>query len=283
MENVSHRLQSRTRVLASLAIAVLVAAGCGGKATLSKDVESAGPPPEESAALDEEEAQLEGASEQEREELRAIREFERESAGEYRIGLADRLSVVFYGDPSLDRTVQVRPDGKISFPRIGDIPAAGLTPVELSAAISELYAEFLKNPEATVIVDEVGGQVAYVMGEVTTPGAVEIKGHLTLSQAIAESGGWTTTGQLSSVMVVRRTSAEKPSAIRVDFRRVLSGQQLGYDVPLQPFDIVYVPQTVIGNAGDFVDNLFTKFIIPPLNAIVRGYDAFYPRAVSRTR
>ena len=283
MEDLSHRIQPRTRLLAILAFLLLVAVGCGGKATLSKDVERAGPPPEELATPEGEQALEEGVTEEERAQLREIREFLRESGGEYKIGLGDKLSIVFYGDPSLDRDVKVRPDGKISFPRIGDIPAAGLTPVELSAAISELYAEFLRNPEATVIVDEIGSQFVYVMGEVRDPRPVEIKGRLTLSQSIASAGGWTTTGQLSSVMLVRRGSWEKPRAIRVDFKRVLSGEQLGFDVPLQPFDIVYVPQTFIGNAGDFADNLFTKFITAPLNAIVRGYDAFYPRQISRTR
>ncbi len=246
-------------------------------------MERAGPPPEELAATEEDDALDEGATEEQRAQLRAIREFVRESGGDYKIGLGDRLSIVFYGDPSLDREVKVRTDGKISFPRIGDIPAAGLTPVELSAAISELYAEFLRNPEATVIVEESGSQSVYVMGEVADPRAVEINGRLTLSQAIAGAGGWTTTGQLTSVMLVRRGSWEKPRAIRVDFKSVLSGEQLGFDVPLQPFDIVYIPQTFIGNAGDFADNLFTKFITAPLNAIVRGYDAFYPRQISRTR
>lgn len=283
MEDVPHRLQSRARVLAILTFGLLLLAGCGGKSTLTKDVEKAGPPPEEEFAAEGEEAFDEGLSEEERAQMRELREFLRESGEEYKIGVDDKLTVVFYGDPSLDRAVRVRPDGKISFPRIGDIPAEGLTPVELSAAITELYAEFLRNPEATVIVDEIGGHVAYVMGEVKSPGAVEIRGRMTLSQAIAQAGSWTESAHLSSVMLVRRGTWERPRAIRIDFKRVLSGDQLVYDVPMQAFDIVYVPQTFIGNAADFSDNLFTRFITAPLNAIVRGYDAFQPRQTIRTR
>jgi polysaccharide export outer membrane protein len=281
LEDVPHRFQPRARVLAVLALACLVATGCGGKATLTKDVEKAGPPPEEGTPEGEEVP--EGVAEEDREELREINEFVSEAGGEYKIGISDQLTIVFYGDPSLDRSVKVRPDGKISFPRIGDIPAAGLTPVELSSAITELYAEFLRNPEATVIVDETGSQVVYVMGEVKSAGAVEIRGRMTLSQAIAEAGGWTTTARLESVMLVRRGTWEKPRAIRIDFQRVLSGDQIGFDVAMQPFDIVYVPQTFIGNAADFSDELFNRFITAPFNAIVRGYDAFYPRSAVRTR
>jgi polysaccharide export outer membrane protein len=266
-------------------LAAAFSSGCGGRKTLSEEVAHAGEAPQDAATVGEEgEAEEATQSEEERRALREIAEFTEGIAGDYKIGLGDRLDIVFYGDSTLDRKVIVRPDGKISFPRVGDIPAAGLTPAELSAAISELYAEFLKEPEATVIVDAIGTQQVYVLGEVASPGAVAIQGHLSLSQALAGAGGWSTTGQLGSVMVVRRGAFERPRAVRIDFKKVLSGDHLGYDIPLRPFDIVYVPQTVIGDAGDFADNLFSRFIVPPLNAIVRGYDAFYPRQLTtRTR
>lgn len=223
-------------------------------------------------------------SEDERQMLRDIRDFQAGPRGDYRINTGDLLSVVFYGDPSVDRQVKVRPDGKISFPRVGDIPAAGLTPVELSTAISELYAEYLRNPEATVIVEELGNQIVYVMGEVFRPGEVPIHGQITLSQAITGAGGWTTTGQLSSVMVLRRGGWEKPRAVRIDLKKVLEGTRLNYDLALQPFDIVYIPQTFIGNLGDFSINFFDRVLLPPLNTVIRGYDAFNTNTtVVRTR
>lgn len=270
------------RAAAFLAVALLLgllAIGCGGRKTLTEEA-AKGAPPEEEVIAEEEAPPEEALSEEERETLRQIREFTAGAEGDYKIGLGDKLSIVFYGDPSIDRAVVVRPDGKISFPRVGDIPAAGLTPQELGSAITELYAEYLKLPEATVIVDEFGSQYVYVMGEVTKPGPISIQGRMTLSQAIAGAGGWTPTGQLASVMVVRRGAWEKPRAIRVDFKKVLSGEELDFDLPLRSFDIVYVPQTFIGDAADFSENLFTKFIVPPLNAVVRGYDAFYPRQLT---
>jgi len=264
-----------------------LAVGCGGRKTLAGEVEKTTSAQGAEAALAEEESGAlpeEAQSEEERATLRQIREFTGDLGADYKIGFGDLLEILFYGDPSLNHEVTVRPDGKISFPRVGDIPAAGLTPAELSSAITELYAEFLKNPEATVLVKVAGSQFVYVLGQVVTPNSIPIHGRISVTQAISEAGGWTTTAQLTSVMVVRRGQWEKPRALRVDLTRAISGEQLIYDVPLQAFDIVYVPQTFIGDAGDFADNLFTKFIVPPLNAFVRGYDAFYPRQVtSRTR
>jgi polysaccharide export outer membrane protein len=262
----------------------LLACGCGGRATLADDVAAAGGEEAEDYEVTPEDLLDQKLSEDERQTLRELRTFQAGPKGDYRINTGDVLSIVFYGDPSVDRQVKVRPDGKISFPRVGDIPAAGLTPVELSTAISELYAEYLRNPEATVIVDELGNQVVYVMGEVFRPGEVSIHGQITLSQAVTGAGGWTTTGQLSSVMVVRRGGWDKPRAVRIDMKKILSGERLNYDIALQPFDIVYIPQTFIGDVGDFSVNFFDRVLLPPLNTIIRGYDAFNANTtVVRTR
>jgi protein involved in polysaccharide export with SLBB domain len=288
LEDVSHRVQPGSRVL--ICALLLAAAGCGGRATIADDVakEGAAQEPvaeteEEAAAADKWDPFTEAESEEERQFLRDLVEFQESVGGDYRIGLGDRLSIVFYGDPSIDRTVRVRPDGKISFPRVGDIPAAGFTPVELSGVISELYAEYLKNPEATVLVDDTGKQMVYVLGEVFRPGQFDIDGRMTLSQAMAEAGGWTPTGQLGSVVVIRRGGTwQRPQSLRVDFGRMLDGR-LNYDVELRPFDIVYVPQTFIGDVADFGDTFFTKLITPPFTAILRVQDTFRGRGGIVTR
>lgn len=286
MEDVSRRIQSRPRLL-TLALGLLIGAGCGGRATIADEVVATGAAqePADAALSPEEEDLLAGAeSPEEREFLRQMHDFQDGLGGDYRIGLGDRLSVAFYGDPSVDRTIRVRPDGKISFPRVGDIPAAGFTPVELSGVISELYAEYLQNPEATVMVDEPGDQVVYVFGEVLRAGQFAIKNRVTLSQALADAGGWRSTSKLSSVVVIRREpSWQKPRALRVDFDRVLSGERLNYDIELRPFDVVYVPQTFIGNVGAFAVDFFDKVATPPFTTILRAQDAFRSRNTIVTR
>jgi polysaccharide export outer membrane protein len=269
------------------ALALAAAAGCGGRSTIADEVAKEGaaqePVLEPGAPPHAEDVYIEAESDAERRFLRELISFQESVGGDYRIGLGDRLSIVFYGDPTIDRTVRVRPDGKISFPRVGDIPAAGFTPVELSGVISELYAEYLKNPEATVLVDDTGRQMVFVLGEVFRPGQFDIDGRMTLTQAMAEAGGWTTTGKLESVVVIRRGGTwQKPSALRVDYTRFLDGR-LNYDVELKPFDIVYVPQTFIGNVADFGDTFFTKMITPPFTAILRVQDVFRARGGIVTR
>src|SRR3954469_9119236 len=91
---------------------------------------------------------------------------------DYRLAIGDKLRVEVYKDPQLSQSLQVRPDGKVTLPLIGDIAAAGLTSVDLRERIASALKEYVTNPVVTVIVVETVPPVVYVMGEVTNPGAV---------------------------------------------------------------------------------------------------------------
>ena len=84
--------------------------------------------------------------------------------------MGDKLRVEVYKDSQLSQSLQVRPDGKITLPLIGDVPAAGLTSIELRDQIAAALKEYVTNPVVTVIVVETVPPVVYVMGEVTNPG-----------------------------------------------------------------------------------------------------------------
>ena len=76
---------------------------------------------------------------------------------EYRLGPGDKLRIEVYKDPQLSQSVQVRPDGKITLPLIGDIEASGRTPIELRDTIATSLKEYITNPTVTVIVVEATG------------------------------------------------------------------------------------------------------------------------------
>src|SRR5712692_3436282 len=95
---------------------------------------------------------------------------------EYQLGPGDKLRVEVYKDAQLSQSVQIRPDGKITLPLVGDIEASGSTPIELRATITNMLKEYMTNPVVTVIVVEATAAVAYVVGEVARPGAVNLQG-----------------------------------------------------------------------------------------------------------
>ena len=92
----------------------------------------------------------------------------------YTVNAGDDLTVRFYYNPQLDEDVRVRPDGSISLSLIGEIPAAGKTPAELSEQITSNYAEFLTKPKAVVIMRNFARARAFVAGEVFRPGMLSL-------------------------------------------------------------------------------------------------------------
>ena len=159
---------------------------------------------------------------------------------DYRIGVGDLLNIQVWKEADLTRSVPVRPDGKISFPLLDDIQAAGLTPLELKAALTEKLRQFLSEPRVTVLVEEVNSYKVYVMGEVLTQGALVLKSKTTLLQAISLAGGFTQYAKRNEITVLRRT-AKRDERIIVSYERILSGRNPEQNLTLEPGDTVVVP------------------------------------------
>src|SRR3954463_8698010 len=126
---------------------------------------------------------------------------------EYRMGAGDKLRIEVYKDAQLSQSAQVRPDGKITLPLVGDMMASGLTPIELRDALTAKLKEFVTNPTVTVIVVEATAATAYVMGEVNHPGAVNLQAPITVMQALALAGGLKDFADAKNIKILRRTPA----------------------------------------------------------------------------
>jgi polysaccharide export outer membrane protein len=113
------------------------------------------------------------------------------TAADYRLTAGDKLRIDVYKDAQLSQSLQIRPDGKITLPLVGDVAAAGHTSVELRDAISASLKEYITNPVVTVIVTEASPQIVYVTGEVNKPGALTLTGQMSILQALAMAGGFT--------------------------------------------------------------------------------------------
>jgi len=109
----------------------------------------------------------------------------------YIIGPEDSLQITVWREPTLSGTVPVRPDGKISMVLLGDVQAAGLTPMKLSADITERLKKYIQDPSVSVIVLAVNSQRIFLIGEVGHAGAIPMTPGMTPLQAIAAAGGLT--------------------------------------------------------------------------------------------
>jgi polysaccharide biosynthesis/export protein len=157
---------------------------------------------------------------------------------DYHLRLGDKLRIEVHKDAQLSQSVQIRPDGKITLPLVGDIPAIGRTPSELRDEITRELTEYVSRPVVTVIVVEATSPVAYVVGEVTHPGTITLEDdRLTVLQAIAMAGGLKDFADRRHIRVLRR-SATGDRVIEVDYKSATTGKSPIY---LQPGDTVVVP------------------------------------------
>ena len=197
----------------------------------------------------------------------------------YRLRIGDEVRVVFQADRTLDYDTPVSPAGTITVPSGGEVPADGRTVDEVRVDIETAMTRLLVDPRASVVLIDVAEQPVYVLGEVKGPGAVKSAGVIRLSMALAEAGGMLSGGKPSSVMIIRTTGVPEAVAIKVDMTEVLSGRDMTQDLLLEPFDVVFVPKSVIGKVNEFVD-LFFNQIAPAQLFYLRGYDILERRPLS---
>ena len=204
---------------------------------------------------------------------------------EYRLVPGDELTLNFGPKDSapkgfLDRTLIIRPDGRISVFPVGDVVAAGHTPRELEAALIDLLSASLKQPRVTVEVSKVAGNQIHVLGRVANPGSYPAEPFLTVMQALAAAGGFTDDAARNSVLVFHRVGAREVSVAALAVDRMLKRGSLAADLPLSRFDIVYVPRNTVGNIGVFTQQLFGPFSSVLSSSLV-GWELFHLDRVYR--
>lgn len=163
-----------------------------------------------------------------------------------RLGKGDVLSISVYDEPELTITgVPVRPDGKVSFPLVGDVQAEGRSVDELTAELTTGLRKFLLTPQVTVIVTAFNSLSYVINGEVVRPGVYPLVTDVSLAAAVAKAGGLSK-GQYraSSVELADLTHAliiRQGKLLPVDFIRLLREGDLRFDVALQSGDTINIP------------------------------------------
>jgi polysaccharide export outer membrane protein len=156
---------------------------------------------------------------------------------DYRLGPGDKLRIEVYKDPQLSQSLQVRPDGKITLPFVGDVVAASLTPTELRDHLTAALREYVNNPVVTVIVVEALASAVYVMGEVNHPGTLTMTGPMTVVQALAMAGGFKDFANTKDIRIIR-PGTRGVETLRFNYKDAISDGAA--PVYLKPGDTVIV-------------------------------------------
>ncbi len=163
----------------------------------------------------------------------------RGSSNEYVIGADDTLHISVWKEPDLTETLPVRPDGKISMPLLNDVQAAGLTPTQLSASITEKLKKYITDPRVTVVVTAMNSRRIFVTGEVNHSGPMALLPHMTMLQALSEAG-FTQFANLKGIYLLR-TENGKQSKIPFNYKEVVKGKHPEENIMLRPGDTLVVP------------------------------------------
>ena len=166
------------------------------------------------------------------------------SSANYHLQSGDEVELQVYREPQLSGVFRIDAAGLIRHPLCGSFKAAGLTPTEVEARLIELLGEkYLVNPKVIATISSAQNSHVVILGEVEDPGvhSISFGESITLLQAIAEAGGFTDLASVNRVSVTRTVDGKEQS-IRVRVSKMISGQEP--DLPLEPNDIIMVPQIV---------------------------------------
>jgi polysaccharide biosynthesis/export protein len=158
----------------------------------------------------------------------------------YKLGPEDMLAITVWKNDAMSRTVQIRPDGMISLPLLDDVRAVGLTPMQLRDVLAKRLAEFIPNPDVSVIVTDVRAYKVSVIGEVARPGRFDLKSYTTILDVLAQAGGFNQFAARSRIVVLR-PDGKTMKRIPFNYNKVTSSGGEEENFYLQPGDIVLIP------------------------------------------
>ncbi|MEC4559949.1 polysaccharide biosynthesis/export family protein [Pseudomonas inefficax] len=158
----------------------------------------------------------------------------------YLLSPGDVVMVSVWQEDSLRQEATVLPDGSITFPLAGRIDVAGLDVTAVEKQVATKLEKFLPDPNVSVVVKSIAGNLVYVQGKVIKPGPVQMAGPTAVLQALSMSGGLDKFADESEIKVVRGTGASQ-KILPVRYRDLVSGRDMSTNIQLQAGDTLVVP------------------------------------------
>lgn len=159
----------------------------------------------------------------------------------YVIGNDDLLAINVWKEPDITRSSQVRSDGKISLPLMGEIQAAGLTPQQLEKDITLRLQQYIAKPKVTVMVEQINSKKYNIVGQVARPGTYSLAQISTVMDAIAAAGGLRDFAKQKDIYILRESPGGGKSRISFNYKDFIKGTNPGQNIQLEPHDTIVVP------------------------------------------
>jgi polysaccharide export outer membrane protein len=185
----------------------------------------------------------------------------------YKIAPGDSFDLNFELSPEFNQSgISVQPDGFVNLRGIGDIRVQGQTVPELTKTLTVAYGKFLNDPLISVILKDFEKPYFVADGQVGKPGKYDMRGDITLTQAIAIAGGFTDASRHSQVLLFRRVSDQWMEAKIINVKQMEKSGNLKEDPMLHPGDMLFVPKSTFSKIDKFFPSAsMGTFFRPPTN------------------
>ncbi len=170
----------------------------------------------------------------------------------YMLRTSDSFDITFTFSPEFNQTVVVEPDGFVTFRGAGSAHVAGQTLPELTETIKKAYAGILHDPLVTVSLKDFEKPYFIAAGQVAKPGKYDLRGDLSLTEAVNMAGGFTESSKHSQVLLFRHVGDNKVEAQVFDIKKMLASRNLQEDPHLMPGDMLFVPQNYISKIRKYL-------------------------------
>jgi polysaccharide export outer membrane protein len=155
------------------------------------------------------------------------------------IGNDDVLSINVWKEPDFSQKIQVRSDGKISLPLLGEVQATGRSPLQLEQDLTARLRNYITKPEVTVMVEQINSKKFNILGQVTKPGSYSLTLAPTVVDAIALAGGPRDFAKQRSIYILRQSPGGGQTRIAFNYKDFLKGKN--QNIRLEPYDTIVVP------------------------------------------
>ncbi len=159
----------------------------------------------------------------------------------YVIGNDDKLAISVWKEPDLTKEIPVRSDGKISLPLVGEIQAAGRTPLQLEMDISNRLRSYITVPEVTVIVEAINSKKYNILGMVGKPGTYSLTLSTTIMDAIASASGLKDFAKSKGIYILRQNPDGTQTRLNFNYKAFIKGKDQSQNVKIEPQDTIIVP------------------------------------------
>ena len=180
----------------------------------------------------------------------------------YKLEAGDAFDISFELNPEFNQTVTVQPDGYITLRGVGDLAVKGQTVPELTEVLRTAYSKILNDPLISVVLKDFEKPYFIADGQVGHPGKYDLRGDITLTEAVAMAGGFLDSAKHSQVLLFRRASEGWYQAETIDVKKMEKKGNLKEDPTLHAGDMLFVPKNKFSKIKVFLPGSSVGAFVP---------------------